>query len=220
MPKATHASATLVATRWLAFVTMAGCVSVAGLTGGDAGSGEAGSADARVTDGSSAPPDASADSGPVNLLVNPGFENGVVGCGVGWNATDGTIARSSVAHSGTYSCEVCPDLSSGGTGFVLVSGAQVTATTPNQSFAAAAWIHESSSGGGGPAQGRIELWVTTPDGGNDYPTSTGVGGTATWQQITLQAQTSNVGDQIQFSVAVDITSAGCLLVDDVALYAQ
>src|SRR5206468_2542035 len=41
------------------------------------------------------------------ILQNGGFEEGQGGCGPGWLGDRATLTRSTTAHSGTYSCEVC-----------------------------------------------------------------------------------------------------------------
>jgi len=53
------------------------------------------------------------DSGAGNLLVNGGFEEGTAACGPGWSPTTGTMQRSTDAHSGSFSCELCPAGSAG-----------------------------------------------------------------------------------------------------------
>jgi hypothetical protein len=72
---------------------------------GEARSGEDASDEASDADAGGA--------GPPNLIANPSFEDGIGGCGSGWNVYNGTLWRSPEPHNGAWSCMVCATLAAG-----------------------------------------------------------------------------------------------------------
>jgi len=194
-----------------------GCSLVTSL--GDLGGGDAG--DAGFTDVSTQQ-DADASNG--NLVSNPSFDDGQGGCGLGWgNGYGMTFTRVSPGRTGPYACEVC------------VQG------TPSGD--------ELHSIGAIPVQAGsyyAEAYVTTPDGGTPdeagtgilvyYAIDAGITGclsandicqgsfsqvpTGSWQRTNASFIANGAG-----TVTVGIhtyrgTPGSCVIVDDVALYAQ
>jgi hypothetical protein len=164
------------------------------------------------------PPDSSAtDAGPdgaINLLSNPGFEQGGAGCGAGWNSYGATTTRSTQARTGMYACELCPSPVDAGVMELLTA---TPVPVEAGSYTVEAWIRAPGSGpsaGGTGVQWRFH----EPDGA---AAPTGVGGLvtpgATWiaSNGSLLARSDGSLDVL---VHVYYPMGGCVLVDDLGLY--
>lgn len=154
-------------------------------------------------------------SGPTNLLSNPGFESGSNGCGSGWSGGYGaTQEQSSLAHSGDHSCLLCPELPDAGS--YAVAPTNPLALTAG-SYYAEAWIRAPESG---PAAGLTGIVMSYTNAmGQMYFQGTQVGPDSDWIQSTLQF-TLDTDEQLTFQVHIFDPLNGCVLTDDVALYAQ
>jgi hypothetical protein len=152
------------------------------------------------------------DSGPGNLVTNPGFESGKNGCGSGWSGGYGaTDTLTAVARSGAASCMLCP-AGANPPSFALQPTNPLS--LPAGSYRAEAWIRSPVSGATAGLTGVIVSAVdgTTFQGTQVRPDIDWVASTKTF---TL-SQPTDVTLQVHTYFPMD----GCVLVDDVAIYAQ
>jgi hypothetical protein len=159
------------------------------------------------------------DSGAPNLVVNGGFENGTGGCGTGWGgggSYSASFQRSSIAHGGSSSCEICPLAASGTASFAL--GLNNSFETVAGSYYAEAWLHapvDASTTG----ETGIQVFLTFDDGGEppDYQGSE-IAPNDGWVATSEGFNTDGDG-QMTLQIHTYV-GGGCVLVDDVAIYAQ
>ena len=152
------------------------------------------------------------DGGPVNLVMNPGFESGMSGCGSGWSGGYGANdTLSPLARSGKATCMLCA-ATTGATSFALQPTNPLT-LRPG-SYRAEAWIHAPASG---PVAGMTGVQVTPVSGMTFQGTMVrpDVDWVASTEAFTL-SQPTDVILQVHTYFPMD----GCVLVDDVAIYAQ
>jgi hypothetical protein len=202
--------------------------SLDGLTGGasaEAGDGaisadaplrsDASGADVAVqADGAGA--DGGGDSGPSNLVADPGFESGAVGCGGVWSGGyNATYQLSPEAHTGSNSCLMCP-APGGVTSFALALTNPLT-LGPG-SYVAAAWIHAPVDAGGAGGTGVLPAELL-PDGGTVFHQGTMVTPDVVWASST-ESFTLAETTQLSLSVHVYFPNGGCVLIDDVSLVQQ
>lgn len=175
----------------------------------DGGSGEGGgdaSGDGGSADG--------AGDGAVNLVVNGGFESGAGGCGAGWNASLGLFDRSAAARAGAASCELC---TAGDPSYELRTTSSVM-VGPG-SYYAEAWLLGPTDGGVAADAVGVQVIVKPLDGGAPAVfQGAEIAAGATWTK-------SGIDFPVTESSAVDVAvhayePTGCVLIDDVALYAQ
>lgn len=159
------------------------------------------------------------DGGSPNLVTNGSFENGTGGCGTGWGgglSYGANFTRSDLARTGSSSCEVCPIDSTGMGSFALA---------PNDAFSAAAgsyyaeaWIHAPVDAGAA-TQAGIQTFLDYPDGG-EAPVFQGTQITPSDGWVVTSEGFETTGDgQMSLQIHMYI-GGGCVLVDDVAVYAQ
>jgi len=157
------------------------------------------------------------DSGAGNLLVNGGFEEGTAACGPGWSPTTGTMKRSTDAHSGSFSCELCP----------AGSGGSLT-TTPDPKFSlgsstalyAEVWVKVESA-----ATGAVVLDVEeNVGGGGTLVFQKGSTTLTDWQLINANAyKPKDGGTGVTFDIqdqGIDGGTPSCILIDDARLLIQ
>ena len=175
-----------------------------------------------------APLDAAADvssSDVMNLLLNPGFEDGSSGCGIDWTnqGANSNITQSVVAHDGVVSCLVC-EINSPGSYYVrpLLS---VSVEAGGQ-YSFAAWIHAA------PVDAAIAQTVKISirpmdDGGalidGAIAQSAAIAAPQQWQLISIAdvvMDPASVSTQVFFVSNDDAGGPSCFLVDDVAMYQQ
>jgi hypothetical protein len=199
------------------------CTSISGLSngGGDGGAGDAaGTADAptdALADGGSstdAPGDAPGESGTSNLVPNPSFEEPGGGCGSGWTSYGAIVQRSSVARSGSSSCELCANPSD-------TAAMQLTTTgsfpVKAGSYSTEAWLM-ASPGKTPTGNAGVQVFFTPADGGaGSVFQASFVTPNATWTPSNNAFQIPGDGT-IQVGVHVYEPQGGCVLVDDVGLY--
>jgi hypothetical protein len=179
----------------------------------DAGDDGAGCEDS----GGKSPDDAAPADATLNLLSNPSFENGVGGCGTGWTAFGIlTFVRSSVAHTGASSCMMCSS-----DAFEL-GPATALPVDAGESYYGEAWVHGAPPSSDIAA--GIEFTDYYPDGAPYYnasPNAPALADDAGWTLIEYVLPVTPGTTKRQFGVHGTVTTgAGCLLVDDVALYKQ
>jgi hypothetical protein len=167
-------------------------------------------ADSRSSDGPSGD-----ESGPAGLFQNGSFEDGPGGCGVGWTAYyNCTIQRSPIARTGSSSCEVCSLNLVGADSFAL---APVTdAPVAPGSYYGEVWLHEDADAAAGNA-GLLPI-ETLPDGGTDTFQGPFFPPTSTW---TSSSETFTVDSSGTLTLQIhNYQPTGCILVDDVSVFAQ
>jgi hypothetical protein len=159
------------------------------------------------------------DSGAPNLVVNGSFENGTGGCGTGWGgglSYGATFQRSDLAHTGSSSCEICPIDTSGTGSFALAPNTAFEAIAG--SYYAEAWIHAPADAGAA-AQSGIQVFLTYADGGAPpVYQGTQVAPNDGWLS-TSEGFSTNGDGQMTLQIHTYV-GGGCVLVDDVAIYAQ
>jgi hypothetical protein len=156
----------------------------------------------------------SADGGPINLLTNPSFELGVGGCGPGWNGYGATYTRSNTARTGSYSCMACPT----GTGSYQLTAISTVQVGPG-SYYAEAWLRTPPGAAAVNAAGT-QVYFTADAAPNNYFQANMISPGSTWQ-VSGEAFLIDAGGNLSFDVHVYYPGdGGCILVDDVALYAQ
>lgn len=156
-------------------------------------------------------------SGPTNLLMNPGFESGVNGCGSGWSGGYGaTYAQSTIARSGANSCLACAEP-------VDVSSFGIEPTNPISlpagTYYAEAWIRAPEDGYPVAGLTGVVMAIEGRSGDPTYFQGTQVSPDLDWVAST-HTFTLDAPDQLTFQVHAFFPEGGCVLVDDVALYAE
>ena len=191
--------------------------------GGESGDATAGDAqvlaDGRVlgdgaTDGAISDGSTSDESGTSSLFVNGSFEEGAGGCGIGWAPNYGcTIQRSSIAHSGSYSCEVCT--TNNGNDSFAISPIAPANVAPG-SYYGEVWLHDDHDADIGSA--GLQVFSSLPDGGSDYFQAQIITPGPTW---AVSSETFVVEASGQMTLQIhNYEPNGCILVDDVSVYAQ
>jgi hypothetical protein len=159
-----------------------------------------------------------AGGGGTNVVVNPGFEDGTGGCGIGWSVNMGTLVRSSTAHSGQYSCQVCGSTA----GYYLYPDSpEVADAATGDSYYLAAWI--SLPPGADPDAGAFTQLMFADNSNNDLTDNGGLNDPTTWQLMDLTyAVTSDVAGMPLFLLIEGGAAAGntCFLIDDVVMSKQ
>ena len=155
------------------------------------------------------------DSGPGGLFENGGFEEGAGGCGVGWKALyNCTIQRSSIARTGSSSCEVC-SLNGVGEGSFALAPVTDAPIAPG-SYYGEAWLHDDPDAATGNA--GLQTIETLPDGGTITHQAQFFVPTDTW---TVSSETFVVDSSGTLTVQIhNYQPTGCILVDDVSVFAQ
>jgi hypothetical protein len=156
----------------------------------------------------------------VNLVQNPSFELGSDGCGTGWTAQGATMQRgaSPYVRTGAASCILCA--SPPNTDFMNLSpvaSIDVDAGT----YSGEAWLlapPPSIGGVSGPT--GLQIFFFPPDGG---PSSPYIGSMLlpdkTWTASYKSFVLSEPG-RLEIMVHSYYPQGGCVVVDDVALYAE
>jgi hypothetical protein len=199
----------------------AACTSLSNLSGG----GDGGTSDAQdgapdsiapppappgTSDGSPSP-DAGPD-GPLNLLPNPGFEQGGGGCGPGWGSYGAVVTRSTDARTGGSACQLCANT----TGSMELKTATPVAAKAG-AYSAEAWIRAPGTGPAAGATG-VQWQYHAPDGGSS-PIDQGsmITPSATWMPSNGSFSLGSDGT-LDFMVHVYYPDGGCVLFDDLGLY--
>jgi hypothetical protein len=189
---------------------------------GDESDGQAGS-------GSSSGSASSSSGGPQNLLQNPGFEeNTGTGCGPDWVANLGNIQTSPVAHSGKYSCMLCPNSSAPGAVFELLYTGTPATGPVGTSLQAGAWFMFAPSDAGpgdGAPTAQLQLGYTYGAGSQQYTGDTPSYVTESWQPATTNLLLDAGNESVQLIVLFAyqpgvMGTGGCVLIDDTSLIAQ
>jgi hypothetical protein len=155
------------------------------------------------------------DAGVVNLVPNPSFDQGAGGCGPGWTGYNQTLAFSTVERSGSRSCEVCPI--AGSTSFELSVVTPVAVAAG--SYYAEAWL-EAPAGMPAATQAGVQISYANDGGANTFFQGSMILPSGTWA-VSQEAFVLDAGQSLTMRVHVYGTNNGaCILVDDVALYAQ
>lgn len=176
--------------------------------------------DVAIDDASSDAGDAS--DGPVNLLLNPSFEQGLAdaGCGSFWTYSPGVTLHqpSSIAHSGGRSCEICATQPQNG-----VSQSIPVSFPANTSFAFGAWIAPVPPDPSATGRAFFGIHYKGPDGGpmsaytNDVKTSYDGGWVQLFQSGSAPQPTDQLTLSLQFTGNAD---GGCILIDDAFVIPQ
>lgn len=154
------------------------------------------------------------DASPTgNLLQNPGFEQGSIGCGAAWTTQSGsvTIEISDASHSGAQSCFVCATTSSG------INQHLKTSFDAGVNFLGSVWV----APGGDAATAEARLFVTfhlLDASPQDYINVSSSGSTA-WTQVSKPVTSTGLVTSIDYYVEL-LGDGGCVLVDDAVLVAQ
>ncbi len=157
-----------------------------------------------------------ADAGAGNLLTDPSFEEGSVGCGGSWSGGYGaSYTLFPLGHTGSVSCLMCP-LSSGESSYALQTTNPVS--LPAGSYLATAWIHTPVDAGSAGFTGVL-AFESLSDGGTAYYQGTEVTPDTVWSQSTeLFTLTANA--MINVQTHVFRPDDGCVLVDDISIVPQ
>jgi hypothetical protein len=157
-----------------------------------------------------------ADAGTGNLLTDPSFEEGTVGCGGSWSGGYGaSYTLVPFGHTGSFSCLMCP-LSSGESSYALQTTNPVSLSAG--SYLATAWIHTPLDGGSAGSTGVL-AFQSLSDGGTTYYQGTEVTPDTVWAQST-ETFTLTAGAMISVQAHIFKPNNGCVLVDDVSLVPQ
>jgi hypothetical protein len=186
-----------------------GCANLGGLMGGDAGT--------SATDGPAGDGPASdgGNSGPVNMLQDPGFEEGAGSACVGWIGNSGVVQRSSVARTGAFSCSICPVTATAI--FFSLEDVPVDAGDGG-AFHGEAWLRAPPAGPVAPLAG-VQVDDLLEDGGLPVFSGTQIPPSSTWT-ISSVDFTVPAGGSLTFTVHGYLPDGGCVLVDDTALYQE
>jgi hypothetical protein len=222
------AAARGVAASVVACAMLAGCWLTQSFSGLGKASGDAGTGDATATRDSGPPPDGGGESGPGNLLENPGFSGSDPGCGLYWMANLGTIQRSSISKTGTYSCELCPNSTAPGSVFELLSTSPPANGPAGTTYQAGAYFMFADDAGPGnsPPTGQLQLEYMYEAGSPLYTGDSLAVVTNQWQSATTSLTTDAGNEAVQFVMlfAYPQTDAGgtggCVLIDGVSLIAS
>lgn len=210
----------LVSSVVVAALLLAGCslfTDLEGFTSPRGGSTASNDAQAEVGSVPSTLQDASLDSGPSlgpNLLIDGDFEGTGETCG-SWSSFRGHEASDTVARSGSASCRVCGDETTGGF-TVDPLGSGVANALPGETYRAEAWVRTAP---GQPVSGSIAIVHRIYDGDEekDVVYSFRVEPSGDWQRIEL-THTARVAGRIEVYIQAVASAAGqCFLVDDVTL---
>jgi hypothetical protein len=158
--------------------------------------------------------DASDASSPINLLTNGNFDEGTAACGPGWTSS-GTMKRSTIAHSGAYSCEVCPI-----NGGVSLSASPSLSIAGGATFYAQAWVMLE---GTSSSSIRLDLEELVSGGGTlaFKPGNASNTGWQLLQQNTSPAKAGGTGITFAiYDIGIDGGLPSCVLIDDAQLIAQ
>jgi hypothetical protein len=155
-----------------------------------------------------------------NLVLNPSFENGTLGCGDFWTTDTGnvTITHWDAGHTGSWSCRVCAD------GGALRQTIPNAVFPPETQFVLSGWISPA------PPSTYVDVVLHadvhgTDDAGNvkqAYPTAEGAsdGGWvhALGAPVTMGDWPSSF---ITIYTSADLPDGGgvCFLIDDVSIVA-
>jgi len=168
--------------------------------------------------GDAGSPSDAGDAAAGNLLANGDFEQGTAACGPGWSPSNGTMSRSTTAHSGSFSCEVCPTSSK--TVSLSATPSPSVSIVAGASFYAQVWVMLE---GTSTSEVRIDVEELV-SGGRTLVYQKGNATSTSWQLI--QANTGGVvagGTGMTFTIT-DVGKDGgvpsCVLVDDAQLMAQ
>ena len=160
------------------------------------------------------------DSGAPSELVNGGFEQSGGGCGPGWSPSSGaTMNRSSIAHSGSSSCELC----SNGTSSASLSATPTPAfpLAPSTTLYAEAWVKVE-----GTSSSQIVLDVEEiVSGGETLVNQPGAPQLTGWQKLSSYnlSPPKDGGTGASFAIhdtGIDGGPPSCVLIDDVVLTVQ
>jgi hypothetical protein len=200
-------------------VVVTGCsllTSLSGFSGGTEPSGDAAASDADAT--TDAATDAATDDGagaPPNLVETGDFEDPTVTeCGPPWMGFQGTLDRTSEAHSGTGACKVC---GSPGAAVYTIDGFEVAGPKIGETYVASAWVRAAP---GSPSAGRFVLHIRLRRGGvlADGAKPADVSLTSTWQRVEVKLELSDTPDALNvYGAANDAAAGSCFLIDDIAL---
>jgi len=173
---------------------------------------EVSDADALDVSNGDATPDAASD-GLVNLLQNPGFEQGSTGCGSFWTAGGGvtSFAISDASRTGGQACRVCANNSSGITQHLNLHFDAGTHFTGDM------WAAPVEAG---TTSAKMFVVIHVLDAApNQVYITVNKNNFATWTELTNGVTpTANV-DSIDFAANLG-PDGGCVLVDDTALFAE
>jgi len=169
-------------------------------------------------------PDASPD-GPINLLQNPGFEDGLwddAGCGPSWTFPNSVTTRtmSTSSRTGARACYFCTAQNQAGV-------QQTLSNVPSSgAFRYGAWIEAASPTTEVQGRAFFTVKMTEPDAGNnnDFYYTTQPTGT-TWTQMVANSNGYDGGItglalSIQISGLAADAGTQCMLVDDAFVYAE
>ena len=157
------------------------------------------------------------DGGDASLLPNGDFEQGTAGCGPGWIATNGTLTRSSTAHSGAASCEVC--VSAGDWTNVHASPRPVVDPPASATYSAQVWLKVEDSS----VVSEVALDIEESTQGGTLAWQPGDPANTTWQLVQASTKPAVAGGtDVDFSVHLILNDggAGCVLIDDAELVRQ
>jgi hypothetical protein len=157
----------------------------------------------------------SSDAPAGELFTNPDFEEGTGGCGPGWYGDRATLTRSTTAHKGQYSCQVC--VQSGETLFnFFPTATSLASAQPGETYFASLWV---STVAGQPVN---EIGAQLDVDSNNLAFQGGdVNAAPGWQQVQLNGVVQAAGE-INFAVhgGTDTAGSGCYLLDDMTLVKQ
>jgi hypothetical protein len=139
-------------------------------------------------------------------------------CGLPWDAFQGTLARSSLAHSGTGSCRVCatqatPD----GSTFAADDNRAAGTAMLSGTYRASAWIRANEDGASTPV--ALVLRSATTSSILELRESAPINPDPQWQRVEVTLDISKPGGGLNV-VLYSTKNAGtpsCFLMDDVAV---
>ena len=157
------------------------------------------------------------DTGALDLISNPSFAEGTGGCGTDWQVIGGLISRSDAGRTDGFACRLCPDPARNT--FALLEPLRLAKAQPGASYVGEAWARADDPGP--PSMGG-ELFGYLADGGLYVRYGSNVGVSSEWEKITITSVVPEDGRSVSIRIAAEFRpdAAGCVLVDDVALYTQ
>jgi len=163
------------------------------------------------------------DAGTGNLVPNPSFDDGQGGCGPSWgNGYGMTYTRVSPGRTGPYACEVCIQGSS--SSYALSSLVQIPVDAG--SYYAEAWLMTPDGGiaeqnGVGVLIGYdIDAGISSCIGTPGYCQGSISTPPSTWAKSSASFVSNGPGTATVEIHTYGGTAGSCVIVDDVAFYAQ
>ncbi len=153
-----------------------------------------------------------ADAGP-NLHPVGTFEDG---CGLPWDAFQGTLSKSDSAHSGTASCRVCARPSAAaGSNFTADDNRAAGPAQANAGYRAVAWVRTDGTGASTPVS--LLLRTATPYAILEAKETPPLAVDAEWRRLDVTLAVTQPGGALNVVIYSQqrVGPTPCFLIDDI-----